>query len=89
MKCIVVDERDIGRILKRYSQYDKTERGTDGIPVQTVLDFPEMRANSLLGPLIQLFVDEESGKIFPHQFLLLFGILSSKAPVKNKGERKK
>lgn len=81
-----VEEREIAKLLKRYSQFDKSELGTEGIHYETFLQIPELQGYSLMPRVVQIYMDQKSKRIFPQQFLYLFAALSSKATIEDKRE---
>ena len=75
---ILVDEKDITRILKRYAFYDPSEQGTVGIPYDTIMTIPELSGFHAAPLVVRLFIDEDTGLMGPEQFLYLWAALSSK-----------
>ena len=73
--------------LKRYSKYDTSEKGTNGIPLETLQNFPEFIGNPLINRVLIVYLDIQRQVIFPEQFLYLCAILSPKTSASSKRER--
>ncbi|XP_046563149.1 uncharacterized protein LOC124272054 [Haliotis rubra] len=78
--------RDLERLLKRYSNYDPSERGVRGITFDVCITIPEFCGNKFAPQVIASYQDANSKKIYPKQFLLICAILSSKTSPQKKKE---
>ncbi|XP_071114174.1 calcineurin subunit B-like isoform X1 [Haliotis cracherodii] len=79
-------QRDLERLLKRYADYDPSERGVRGITFDVCVTIPEFCGNKFVPKVIASYQDPSSKKIFPKQFLLICAVLSSKTPPQKKKE---
>ena len=78
-----VDEKDISQVLKRYSLYDKSKNGTDGIKYNQVKQFPEFRLNPFMPRVLELYTEEEQ-KISAEKFVYLMAALDSRMNIDHK-----
>ena len=75
------------QLLKRFEKY-APEKGTKGMPIATLQNFPEFIGNQLVNEILLLYIDASKQIIYPEQFLYLCGVLSPKTKVDKKRERK-
>ena len=75
------------QLMKRYGKY-ASAKGTSGMPLTTLQNFPEYIGNPLITEVFMLYKDQEKPIIYPEQFLLMCGILSPKASTERKRKRK-
>ncbi|ELU13260.1 hypothetical protein CAPTEDRAFT_165784 [Capitella teleta] len=75
------NEQEIKRLLKRYATYDNSPGGTAGIKQEEILLFPEFAGNPLIPRVLDLYLNSESGRIFPDKFLYFCAILSSRTGI--------
>ncbi|KAK6168911.1 hypothetical protein SNE40_020068 [Patella caerulea] len=68
--------KELEKLLKRYSQYDSSERGINGIPYNTCVSIPEFSGNRLVPFIIEHHMDKNSNSIYPKEFLAICGIVS-------------
>ena len=87
MHLYLVDENDIRNLIKRYSVYDSSENGVDGIEYETVLTIPELSGHPLIARILNQFVDNETRRLNVERFLYLCAALSSKMAVEKKRKR--
>ena len=73
--------------LKRYAKHDTSDKGTNGIPLETLQNFPEFVGNPFINKILLLYINKEKQIILPEQFLYLCAVLSPKADIKDKRER--
>ena len=71
-------------MLKRYSQFDTSEKGTNGAAVSDLLTIPEFQTNPLMVRIVELYTDPEHERVFPESFLYMCAALSSKTSVDKK-----
>ena len=74
------------KLLKRYSQYDETDKGTDGIPYNTMLTFPELQANPMIPRLLDLYANKGNKTLYAEKFLYFFAVLNKNTPIRDKRE---
>lgn len=77
------DEKDITQVLKRYSIYDKTKNGTEGIEYDQLKQFPEFRLNPFMPRVLELYTEEEQ-KISAEKFVYLAAALDSRMNIEHK-----
>ena len=83
-----VDERAIGKIIKRYSEYDTSEKGTDGIAKVDVDRIPEFNGHAMVSLISEYHMDKETQRLFPQNFIYFIATLSSKSTLEHKRDRK-
>ena len=79
-----VVEADMVKLLKRYATYDNTDKGTEGIPYDTVVNMPELRAQPFVQPLLDLYVSPSNRVLYPEKFLYFFAVLHKGTNVETK-----
>ncbi|ESO94875.1 hypothetical protein LOTGIDRAFT_227329 [Lottia gigantea] len=78
--------KDVEKLLKRYAHYDSSEKGINGIPYNTCVSMPEFAGNKFAPHLMQHYMDKNSRKIYPKQFLLICGAFSPETSALKKKE---
>ena len=71
-------------MLKRYAQFDPSEKGTQGADPLALLTIPEFLDQPFMPSVVAQFTDPESDKVFPEAFLYMCASLSSKTPIASK-----
>ena len=84
MLFFTVDKSELEKILTRYSAYDKSDRGSQGIPNDEVLLIPEFLANPFINLVVQKYVDQKTRRLYPLQFIYMLASLSSRTDVDKK-----
>ncbi|XP_071820061.1 calcineurin subunit B-like [Apostichopus japonicus] len=80
------DEKEIKLLLQRYANYDTSPNGSGGIPIDVLLNSPELSGSPFARRLTWSYLKDGKRKIHPESYLLLLSVLSSKATFQEKSK---
>lgn len=80
------DEGEIRQLLQRYASYDTSPNGFDGIPIEVVLNSPELSGSPFARRLTWSYLKDGQRKLHPESYLALLSVLSSRATFKEKSK---
>lgn len=83
-----VDERTLAKILKRYSDFDQSEKGANGLTLSNVLAIPEFVGFALVTYVAKIYMNKDNEKMFPQDFIYFISALSSKSSIEFKQDCK-
>lgn len=55
----IVTDEDLGFHIRRYCKYDVSDKANEGIPKQTVVEFPEFAGHPFANRIIEIFTSDK------------------------------
>ena len=77
---LTVTQKEIQILMRRYSAYDSSPGGEEGITLADCLTMIEFTGNKFAASVIEAHLDEETQRIHPTSFLSVLSLLSAKTP---------
>ena len=68
--------------------YDKSETGTQGLTLDDVGTIPEFSGHSMVMPVAEYYMDKESLRLYPENFIYFIAALSSRSSAERKRDCK-